>query len=150
MRRLLAASLAAAIFSACSGDSGEDTEQTAASCGLPTPRSDVDVSVVPQEFTLSDSAEITTARKNRGGFIAALNVPFSVVDAFRRFKDAAGSGGYDIVAQDNEGFEAEIYLERRGQFGIIQIRRSTCDDMSIAFVNVVARKSLMPPPSPGA
>lgn len=107
-------------------------------CGLPTPEADVDTGLVDDVFLLAGS-QLTSATPDEGGFIAAINVPYSVAGALTRYRRAVGRAGFEELTVDNEGFEAEIYLRRKAQLAVVQIRTSTCADKSIAFVNLVMR-----------
>jgi hypothetical protein len=117
---------------------------------LPSPQANLDESLVPPLF-LPDGAVLTRAQRERGGFLAAINVTLGVQDALRYYRRAVNDGGYEVIQADNEGFEAELYL-RKGKFlAAVQIRTSKCDDESIVFVNVVDAARLgggLPSPSP--
>lgn len=73
-----------------------------------------------------------------------LSVALSVQDALPLYKKAISGAGFDLVGEDNEGFEAELYMKRGERLGAIQIRRTLCDDVSIVFVNVVKGDFTMP------
>lgn len=140
MKTAAFAALAIVFFGACTNDDDAGRPgEIAASCGLPTPKRNVDPSLVPELFLRGGDAVVTTAQKERGGFIAAMNVPLSVTDAFAEYRSLAREAGYQVISEDNEIFEAEIYLRRRGEIGAIQIRRSVCEDASVVFVNVIQR-----------
>ena len=123
---------------ACEGSTEEPPldEGLSGSCGLPTPdpvdqRAD---ELVP-ETLLPPGAEIAKSTAERGGFLSAVNVPLSVADAFAFYREAVKDAGYEAISVDNEGFEAELYLRRKGHLAAIQIRTSTCGDRSIVFIN---------------
>jgi hypothetical protein len=131
---LLAAALALA---GCSEETTASGQDIPARCGLPTPDPRVDASVVADAFLLGGDAEVTKTQESKRGTIAALNVPLSVSEAFSRYSESVRQGGYEVVDDDFEGFEAELYLRKGKDLGAVQIRRSTCDDASIVFVHVV-------------
>jgi hypothetical protein len=82
-----------------------------------------------------------------------LNIRMSVQDALPLYKRAIARAGFELVGEDNEGFEAELYLKRGKELGSLQIRTSVCSDASVVFVNVVKGNFAMPistTPSPGA
>ena len=136
----VAASALVLLLCACSDDDDNPRPgEIAASCGLPTPKRNLDRAIVPEIFLRDGEAVLTSAQRERGGFIAALNVPLSVTDAFAEYRTLAREAGYRVISEDNEIFEAEIYLRRQGEIGAIQIRRSICEDASIVFVNVIER-----------
>lgn len=68
---------------------------------------------------------------------AVLSVPMSVQDALPPYRKAIDAAEFELVSEDNEGFEAELYMKQGKRLGAIQIRRTLCDDVSIVFVNVV-------------
>jgi hypothetical protein len=150
LRALVAAVLAAALIGGgCSEETPVDERSISARCGLPTPDPGVDASVVAEAFLLGGDAEVTKTDKSKRGTIAALNVPYSVSEAFSRYSESVRQGGYQVVDDDFEGFEAEIYLRKGDDLGAVQIRRSTCGDASIVFVNVVKQgAAVFPSPSP--
>jgi hypothetical protein len=76
-----------------------------------------------------------------------------VQDALPRYKKAVREVGFEVVGEDNEGFEAELYMKRGERLGALQIRRTLCDDVSIVFVNIVKGNFAMPivtTPSPSS
>ncbi len=151
MKRLLAAALAAALVAGgCSERAPVDDDQAIpAGCGLPTPDPGVDASIVAEVFLLGGDAEVTKTKKSKRGILAALNVPYSVSEAFSRYSDSVKEGGYEVVDDDFEGFEAELYLRKGDDLGAVQVRRSTCEEASIVFVNVVKQAAaVFPSPSP--
>jgi hypothetical protein len=150
VRALVAAVLAAALVAGgCSEEAPVDDQAIPAQCGLPTPDPGADASVVADAFLLDGDAEVTKTEKSKRGTIAALNVPYSVSDAFSRYSESVRQDGYQVVDDDFEGFEAEIYLRKGDDLGAVQIRRSTCDDSSIVFVNVIKQAAVgFPSPSP--
>jgi hypothetical protein len=150
LRALIAGVLAAALVaSGCSEEEPADDPTIPAQCGLPTPDLGVDASVVADAFLLGGDAEVTKTDKSKRGTIAALNVPYSVSEAFSRYSESVKRDGYQIVDDDFEGFEAELYLRKDDDLGAVQIRRSTCNDASIVFVNLVKQAAVgFPSPSP--
>jgi hypothetical protein len=150
LRALIAGVLAAALVaSGCSEEEPAGDQAIPAQCGLPTPDPGVDASVVADAFLLGGDAEVTKTDKSKRGTIAALNVPYSVSEAFSRYSESVKKDGYQIVDDDFEGFEAELYLRKDDDLGAVQIRRSTCNDASIVFVNVVKQAAVgFPSPSP--
>ena len=106
--------------------------------------------LVPDHF-LVENAQVVRAQRERGGFITSLNIDLGVQDALARYQRVVKEADYEIIQQDNEGFEAEIYFRGRDQLGAIQIRTSQCDTKSVVFVNVVDPDQLgggLPSPSP--
>lgn len=108
-------------------------------CGLPTPVPGLNASLVPAVWVEAADGELTNAERDKGGFLAAVNVPASVNEAFEIYKRTVTAEGYEILSEDNEGFEAEIYLRDGRKIGAIQIRMSRCESASLVYVNVVAQ-----------
>ncbi len=105
---------------------------------------------VPKVFVI-DEAEVVSAQRERGGFLASLNVDLGVQDALTRYRSVVRAADLEIIQQDNEGFEAEIYVRGRDRLGAIQIRTSQCTTKSVVFLNVVDPDQLgggLPSPSP--
>jgi hypothetical protein len=139
----------ALVAGGCSEEDRSAEQGIFAQCGLPTPDPGAEASVVADAFILGGDAEVTKTEASKRGTIAALNVPYSVSEAFSRYSDSVKQAGYQIVDDDFEGFEAELYLRKGDDLGYVQIRRSTCEDASIVFVNVVKQAAQgFPSPSP--
>lgn len=82
-----------------------------------------------------------------------INIQLGVQDALEDYHSIVDDNGFEIIQEDNEGFEAEIYLRRKEQLAAIQIRRSQCDDASVVFVNLVDSDQLgggLPSPTPSS
>ena len=123
-----------------------------ADCGLPSPEPTIDARLVPDYF-LPDRTELVRAQAERGGYLAMINAQLSVQDALDIYHSIVIENGFEIIQEDNEGFEAEIYLRKKKQLAAIQIRRSQCDDASVIFINLVDEDQLgggLPSPSPSA
>jgi hypothetical protein len=123
-------------------------------CGLPTPRPNAEPKGLHEAFLLDgEVTQLVRVQKRQGGIVAAINVALGVTPAWERYKEASKSAGFKLVGEDNEGFEAEIYLRNPEELGAVQIRTSNCDDSSIAFVSIVSIDELgqtpfVPTPTP--
>ena len=109
--------------------------------------------LIPKPLLLGGDAEVASAARRKGGITGVLNIQMSVQDAFPRYKKAIAQAGFELVGEDNEGFEAELYLRRGKELGSLQIRTSVCEDAAVVFVNVVKGNfaqpiSTTPSPSP--
>ncbi len=140
MRSLGAALLVLLLAGACSSGGGGET----ADCGLPTPDPAAKAELIPQELLLDGDAVVATADRRKGGVTGVLNIQMSVQDAFPIYKQAIARAGFDLVGEDNEGFEAELYLKRGKELGSLQIRTSVCQDAAVVFVNIVKGNFAMP------
>ncbi|MGH2694440.1 MAG: hypothetical protein ACRDJJ_06425 [Actinomycetota bacterium] len=148
--RSLAAVLAALVVAtaACSDDDRERSGPRAipTGCGLPTPEASLDEADVPAGW-LTEGAELTSASREKGRLDFGLNLPYTVVEVLRRYREIVLGLGFTVVNVDNEIFEAEVFFERARRVGTIQIRRSTCKNASVAFVSVVNIGTLPSPPA---
>lgn len=99
---------------------------------------------VPKQF-LVEGSRISLGQKVQGGFVTTIDIPYSVQDALPLYRTAVVEAGFEMRNVDNEGFEAELYFAAGKELGAIQIRRSTCPDASLVYVNIVSRRSLSKP-----
>jgi hypothetical protein len=143
---LLAAVVVAAAACSENGSARSGPLTIPTGCGLPTPKASIDESLVPAGW-MTEGAELTSASRGKGRLVFGVNVPFSVVESLRRYREIVLELGFDVVSVDNEIFEAEVYFERDRRVGAIQIRRSGCEDASAVFVSVVNIESLQNPPA---
>jgi hypothetical protein len=138
---LAAVALMFVVAAACERGGGGSR---AVDCGVPTPDPAARAALIPEPFLLDGDATVATAGRRRGGVTAVLSVQTSVQDALPPYKKAIAEEGFELVGEDNEGFEAEIYLRHKRLIGAVQIRRSLCDDASVVFVNFVPVKLTQP------
>jgi hypothetical protein len=127
------------LLSACGRDEPASTKTDLRSCGLPEADPGVQVGRVPEPYLLGGEVEVLTTEEKQGRLLVALGVPLSVNEAFPRFKRAVGATTFELLQEDNEGFEAELYLRDGKKLGSLQIRSSTCDDVVIAYLNLPSR-----------
>ena len=124
----------------CSDDGQEGRSRAqpdGGGCGLPAVEDSARVELVPDEFLLEEPAvEVAQTYRRRQRFVATLNVMGSVQDSFTAYKASLAESRFDLLQEDNEGFEAELYLQRGPDFGVIQIRSSKCDDQSLVILNL--------------
>ena len=134
-------------FQACADDKKDvpGSGGIPTNCGLPSPSPGLNRSRVPEPLYLEGEVELSGTQKARGGWVSTINIPYSVQEALPLYQAAVEEAGFEIVSQDNEGFEAEFYLRSRKHHAAVQIRRSTCEKASIVFVNIVSVKSLSRP-----
>jgi hypothetical protein len=138
--RIVATLLVALVLSVACGNDDETPEAFPAACTLPSPEPGVDTSSVPEEFVLEGS-EIRQVSDEKDLFVVALNVPVGVDEAFRAYRRQLSPPDYEIVSEDFEGFEAELFLRRAedGKLMAVQIRRPNCSEASAVFVTVAKK-----------
>jgi hypothetical protein len=147
--RVLPAVIAVLLAATACSDDGGGTGQPRAiptGCGLPTPEASVDEADVPALW-VTEGAELASASRGKGRLVFGLNLPYPVVEVLRRYRAIVLEQGYTLVSVDNEVFEAEVFFEKGKRVGAVQIRRSSCEDASVAFVSVVNIESLQKPPA---
>jgi hypothetical protein len=69
--------------------------------------------VVPNEFKPART-RVISASKTSGGFQARLLYDHSVTTVFAAVRRAATAAGYEVVREENEGRDAELFLQRNG------------------------------------
>lgn len=114
----------------------DDAAPDFASCGLPKADPKADESLIPEPLLLGGEAEVAKTVVEQGRVIGALNVPHTVGEAFTRYKEALAETELEILQEDNEGFEAELYLKQGKELGSLQIRSSTCEDAVVVYLNL--------------
>ena len=123
--------------SSCGSDPpAPDAGRDLAECGLPEPDPKADGSLFPEPLLLGGDAIVARTEVEQGRVIGALNVPLGVEATFERYKDALAETRYKILQEDNEGFEAELYVGQGKELGSLQIRGSTCDDAVVVYLNL--------------
>ncbi|MDQ3953914.1 MAG: hypothetical protein M3279_13280 [Actinomycetota bacterium] len=151
--RLRNAVAAAFVFVLGAGCDGGDGSALPEGCGLPTREPRAQPELIPEALLLGGDAEVSAAGRRKGGVTGVLTITKSVQDGLPLYRKAVRAAGFEIVGEDNEGFEAEIFVRKGKQLGQIQIRTSVCDDASVVFVNIVKGDFAMPiitSPSPSA
>ena len=139
MKRVAVLMTIAIVFGGCAGEekkaSGPGLSGT---CGLRKVARDVDESRVSDEFLL-DGVEIARTEDLKDRFIATINAPYSVNEAYRTYLRQTKEAGWDIVTHETEGFEAEIYLTDPKRLAAVQVRTSTCEEKVVVYVSIVDR-----------
>ena len=126
-------------LAACEGDKPpRDGPPDFSDCGLPKRHPKADDSLIPAPLLLDGAAQVARTELQQGRVIAALNVPYGVGDSFGLYKKALKQTDLHVLQEDNEGFEAELYLQSGKELGSLQIRSSTCDDAVVVYLNLPA------------
>ena len=122
---------------ACSSEEpAEKAEIDLAECGLPEPTPGADASLIPNPFLLGGEAEVIQVEVEEGRVIGGLGLRLNVDRSFDRYKTAIPEASYELLQEDNEHFEAELYIKKGKELGSIQIRGSTCPDAVIVYLNL--------------
>jgi len=116
---LCAVSLMLALGACNSGDGG-----LAGKCE--SPQAAADLSALPDGIALEEYGTVVRARKSNG-FVGAQAVADAGVDKlYTPLLNLLKEGGYEIVGEDNEGFEAEIFFTRETNSGSLILRQGDC------------------------
>ncbi len=125
------------VLAACDGGPETDGPRViAGTCGFPKKTIEIDSSALPKDFVF-EGVEVANFEDRKNRLTAALNVPFGVQDALPRYRDASKRAGFEIIQEDNEGFEAELYLRKGNDLAQVQIRGSQCRDAVRVYVSIV-------------
>ena len=127
-----------ASLGACSSDGDEQAKPgVPKECELPTTPPELKEDVLPDFFSLEGSVAVTRAIEFKKGMTASGELRGSVKQALTRYRAAVEEEGFDIVNQDYEGFEAELYLQRKKEIGYLSLRESPCDGTLLAYLKLV-------------
>lgn len=140
--RVVGVALAVALsLGACSGSEGASEGKWPEECVLPSPEPGVETSKVRDEFVLPDS-EVRQVMDENDLLVIALNVPYGVTESLEMYKERLGAPDYDVISEDNEGFEAELYLQdsKTKNLLAVQIRQPRCTEASAVYVQVDNRE----------
>ena len=140
MKRVAVLIMIAIALGGCAGEEKKESSERGLSgtCGLRKIAPDVKEKQVSEEFLL-EGVEIAKTRYFEDTFVATINAPYSVNDAYRAYLDQMKEAGWDIVTHETEGFEAEIYLSDAKRLASLQVRTSTCEEKVVVYVSVLKR-----------
>lgn len=139
MKRIAVLMMVAIVFGGCAGEEKKASEPgLSGTCGLRKVARDVDESRVSKEFLL-EGVEIAKTADLKGRFIATINAPYSVNEAYRTYLRQVKEAGWDIVTNETEGFEAEIYLTDPKRLAAVSVRTSTCEEKVVVYVSILNR-----------
>lgn len=139
MKRIAVLVVIAIVLGGCAGEEKKASEPgLSGTCGLRKVARDVDESRVSEEFLL-EGVEIARIEDLKDRFIATINAPYSVNEAYRTYLRQVKEAGWDIVTHETEGFEAEIYLTDPKRLVAVQLRTSTCEEKIVVYVSIVER-----------
>ena len=133
MTRIPVAMLAMLLMfaSACSGD--DDPGSRAEACPTPSPFSDL--SALPADIDLARYGTITRVTKRPSSVGASAVSRTTIVELYPPLARHVLES-YDIIASENEGFEAEIFFERGPITGAFWLREGPCEgDVTIKLLH---------------
>lgn len=138
MQRIaLLAAVLTALLPACSGGT-ETPELFPAACRLPSPVAEVDVSKIPGGLLVDERSQVRSIERIDGLLVVAMNVPMSVTQAYEAYLDVLREPPYDLIGNENEGFEMEIYARDRntGDLVAVQARNPGCAEAVSIYLQV--------------
>jgi hypothetical protein len=109
-------------------------------CDLPKIRPDADQAAVPPELRLPGS-QIASSRQTGSAVSATILFPLSLTKAYQDLLAAGPRAGYEILFNEFEGFEAEVYLRSDAGIAKFRLRPSRCPDASQALFQRVTLDS---------
>lgn len=143
--RFLAVCVAASsLVGACSPDEEEEASKPAATrsgpgCATPA-SSEGHAERVPDVFTFDGEAEVIGVTEDQQGYSAKLQVPMSLEAAYDRYHDDLPGAGYDILGDEFDGSDAEVYFDTSKGQGFIQLRQIDCEGVISSYVKVMGEK----------
>jgi len=109
------------ILVACNSDDGGLARE------CEPPKAAADLSALPEGIALEEYGTVVGARR-KNGFVGAQAVADAGVDKlYTPLLNLLKDGGYEIIGEDNEGFEAEIFFTRQANSGSLILRQGECD-----------------------
>lgn len=134
----------ALMLAGCSQGAGSSPDARPTNCGLLAVKRSADPALIPEALRLGGTVEVATTEIERGRLLAAINVRLSVDDSFEAYRKASKEAGLEILQEDNEGFEAELYVGAGKELGSVVIRRSLCEDAVVVYLNLPAGEERSP------
>jgi hypothetical protein len=108
-------------------------EKVAARCQTAKQRSP-SPEIVPAEFKPTHT-RVVAATRTSDGFTATLLYDRSVSQVFRAVRSAAQAAGYQVQREENEGRDAELFLQRNGTPSEVRLTAvSACPQYATATV----------------
>ena len=139
-RRLALLTVLLILPGGCAGDDPGGKASTSDVCRLPEPKDQIDISLVPRAFIPPSDHEFTQTEKRRGRLVVVLTLEGTIQSALEEYRSLVEGSGFDVLQEDNEGFEAELYLQRgRGDLAVVQIRATGCEGKTLILLNIPKR-----------
>jgi len=110
-------------------------------CGFPSPVGSPTAAGIPHALLPVEGSEVLESRPRDERLILSLAVPASVSDSFDAYKSSVRDAAFEILLQDFEGFEAELYLKRNRYLAVVEIRSSGCKDHSLVRLNLPGKEA---------
>ena len=125
------------VTGACDQDPTASPPKKEDECRLPSPKPNVDSSLIPESFLPSGQADVTQTEKRKGRLVVVMTIPGTIQSVLDEYRSMVDESGFDLLQEDNEGFEAELYLQKgRGDLAVVQIRETGCTDKVLVLLNL--------------
>lgn len=126
-----------ALSASCSDGQGAPPPSRAAptpTCGLPKAQMDPDIERLPPELILGGDV----LRSHPGpGLDTTLIVHEGTVEGLQdAYREVAPRAGLEVVQEDFEGFEAELYVRSGDELGMIQLRETGCEGTILVYLRL--------------
>jgi hypothetical protein len=121
---LLAPALAV-VLSGCGSDSGP-TQASPSPCVTPT---ELAKAKLPTEFALEEYADITEVTQRPRSLTAEAITTTSIIELYPPLAHSVLDAGFEILASENEGFEAEIFFASKQRTGAYRLREGPCEGL---------------------
>ncbi|HZB30647.1 MAG TPA: hypothetical protein VE465_10825 [Streptosporangiaceae bacterium] len=110
----------------------------AAVCADPVPVDRERLAALPAGLDLRRTGTVTEVTKGDGGFVSATAVADSTVDeTYTTFPEVLAKAGFEVVAAENEGVEADIFFARdQAATGSVKLTEGPCEGQVTARLTV--------------
>lgn len=113
------------VFSAC-GDNGSSPAAEPTPCTTPA---ELSHARLPSDFRLDEFADIVDVEDGRHILRAEAVTTTSIIELYPPLAHSVLDAGFEILAGDNEGFEAEIFFASKRRTGAYRLREGPCEDL---------------------
>lgn len=113
----------------------KSTSARGSSCGEPKVEETVRAELVPEELTLGGRVASTGRVKRAVSAVVILD--HSVKSGYEAYLQQVGGASYEVIGSDFEGFEAEVYLKKGEGVSLVQLRRTNCDAVTLAYLRLL-------------
>jgi hypothetical protein len=131
-------------FMACVGEAERGSKllpppgaATAPACGPTIGETEADASLVPDIFLIGETPKVTRVIESQQGYSAAILLQIALDPALEEYRSIVKQAGYEILNEDYEGFEAEIYMREGADYVTLQLRETACEDETVAYLRVI-------------
>jgi hypothetical protein len=116
--------LVAGMLTGCGGG-----ERAAQGCADPVPVGRERLDVLPSGLDLRRTGTVTQVTTGGGGYVSAIAVAESTIEeTFTTFPGVLSEAGFEVVATENEGVEADLYFARgEAATGSVKFTEGPCE-----------------------